>query len=489
MNTPLPRDGIRRWVPGTFPVLLLLPALPSTSLAQGVVAVGDNSFGQCNVVPAPTGLSYAGIAAGETHAAARLSDGALLAWGDNSASQCTLTSPPPGLLYVQVSAGSAPLSLVPFPPARPGWTIGLRSDGAIDAWGDTFGQGTILAPAPPQGETFEEVDAGYGYNLARLSDGTVLGWESWPQASPLVIPPLPPGMRYKQISAGGAQENAGSPAFAAGFALAVRSDGAVVAWGAGIQQLSGVLDVPPLPPGLTYVEVSAGQHHAVARLSDGSLVSWGSGPTIVPPAPVGTTYTSISAGFGHTVALLTDGSVVAWGDNSFGQCDIPPPPPGQVYVEVTAGSGFTLARHAPVCAPVSTYCTGKLNSAGCTPSISMSIAPKVGSLWGCTVATTQLVGESVGILLHSISGPAATPFHGGHLCLTPPVKRHTPRATGGHAGMCDGMLVEDLNEYIFRAYDPALVLGTQVWIQCWARDPGDVLGDSLSNAVTSTLCP
>jgi alpha-tubulin suppressor-like RCC1 family protein len=57
-----------------------------------------------------------------------------------------------------------------------------------------------------------------------------------------------------------------------GHTLAVRSDGALVAWG---YNTSGQCDLPPPQPGLTYVEIAAGGAHSVARHADGSLVAWG----------------------------------------------------------------------------------------------------------------------------------------------------------------------------------------------------------------------
>jgi hypothetical protein len=152
-----------------------------------------------------------------------------------------------------------------------------------------------------------------------------------------VAPPLPPGLTYVDIDAGGAHT------------LALRSDGQIVAWGA---NGAGACDVPPLPPGLEYVEVEAGESHSVARRSDGSVVAWGWDAfslLAVPPLPPGLTYVEVAAGSYHTVALRSDGSVVAWGQNDYRQCDVPAFLPGRTAVAVAAGSntfsfaGFSLA--------------------------------------------------------------------------------------------------------------------------------------------------
>lgn len=129
--------------------------------------------------------------------------------------------------------------------------------------------------------------------------------------------------------------------------LALRCDGTVEAWG---NNDFGQCDVPPLPAGLTYVEVSAGGARAdgydstyglsVARRSDGSVVAWGDnihGQHDVPALPAGLTYVEVAAGSLHALARRSDGSVVAWGDNTYGQRDVPALPAGLSYVQISAG--------------------------------------------------------------------------------------------------------------------------------------------------------
>ena len=109
-----------------------------------------------------------------------------------------------------------------------------------------------------------------------------------------------------------------------------------------------VVDMPALPPGLLYVEVSAGYWHSVALRSDGRVVAWGinnNGECNVPALPPGLAYVEVAAGGWHNVALRSDGSVVAWGGNTGGQCNVPALPPGLTYVEVAAGSEAAAARN------------------------------------------------------------------------------------------------------------------------------------------------
>jgi hypothetical protein len=70
---------------------------------------------------------------------------------------------------------------------------------------------------------------------------------------------------------------------AAGFfhTVARRSDGWVVAWG---NSGSGQCDLPALPPGSVYAELSAGESHSVARYGpDGTVLE------ICEPAAAGVT--------------------------------------------------------------------------------------------------------------------------------------------------------------------------------------------------------
>ncbi len=162
----------------------------------------------------------------------------------------------------------------------------------------------------------------------------------------LDVPPLPAGLTYVEIAAGSTHM------------LARRSDGSVVAWGS---NEDGQLDVPELQAGQAYVEVAAGgwhyvygeflfdYGHSVARRNDGSVVAWGLngyGQTDVPALPAGLEYVEVAAGGFHTVARRSDGSVVAWGANYYGQLDVPPLPAGLAYVQIAAGLFHTIARRS-----------------------------------------------------------------------------------------------------------------------------------------------
>src|SRR5436190_1982944 len=64
-------------------------------------------------------------------------------------------------------------------------------------------------------------------------------------------------------------------------------------------------------------------------------IAWGrnnNGQCTVPDPPAGLTYVELSGGNEHTVARLSDGTLAAWGKNTQGQCNVPPPPAGLTFV-------------------------------------------------------------------------------------------------------------------------------------------------------------
>jgi hypothetical protein len=171
--------------------------------------------------------------------------------------------------------------------------------------------------------------------------------------------------------------------------------------------------VPPLPPGLTYVEVSAGTVHALARRSDGSVVAWGQSGSLlnVPPLPAGVGYVEIAAGTVHNLARRSDGVVVAWGDNAYGQCNVPALPPGSAFAKIAAGHLKSTARidHAASALSVGSGCGGP----GPNPPTLTAGTPRIGQPVTLSLAfgTPNAAG-----FLYSSSIPAA-PMPVGSGCV------------------------------------------------------------------------
>ena len=271
-----------------------------------------------------------------------------------------------------------------------------------------------------------------------------------------------------------------------------------MAWG---DNANGQCNVPSIPIGLTYVEVSAGRAHTVARFSDGSAVAWGDnsyGQCNVPALPSGLSYIEISAGGYHTVARRSDSSVVAWGRNNFSQCNVPVLPIGSTYIEIAAGTYHNVARIEVHCPSLpSSYCTAKTNSLGCLPEISSVGSPSASAGIGFVVKGLNVLNQKPGLLLYSLSGQAAIPFQNGTLCVASPIKRTTGTNSGGNpsGADCSGRYLIDFNAFAVGALGgnphPALQTpGTDVDAQWWGRDPGFAAPNNttLTGGLHFTIC-
>lgn len=137
-----------------------------------------------------------------------------------------------------------------------------------------------------------------------------------------------------------------------------------------------------------------------------------------------------------------------------------------------------------------TYCTAKVNSAGCTPAIAFAGTPSATSGAGFTISAAQVMATSSGLLMYGKTGPAAVPFFGGLLCLAGQITRTPGQFSGGTAG-CTGALALDFNVYVAGGADPLLVGGTDVWAQYWYRDAGFAPPNNAdtTDAVAFTLWP
>ncbi len=142
----------------------------------------------------------------------------------------------------------------------------------------------------------------------------------------------------------------------------------------------------------------------------------------------------------------------------------------------------------PGAAPV-TYCTPKLSSAGCTNVIATS-SPSTAPVSGANdyaVTASNVQGFKNGLLFGGINGPAAIPFGGGTLCVSPPTKRGPLVNSGGSSTVsCDGTYSTTINDGNVIPVGLDAGAGNTAWYQYWYRDPANgagVFGTALSNAV------
>lgn len=206
----------------------------------------------------------------------------------------------------------------------------VRTDGRVFAIGL---RPPVGAPPAPAGTTYTSVRIGGNvslrYGLGLLSNGTIVGWGQ--SAYPLPLPPPAPaaGTTWVQVSAGDVH------------AVALRSDGVAVAWG---DNSAGQLNLPAVPAGVTVVQVFAGWVSTLLRLSNGRIVACGSQPLVgVPRLIPGVTYTEMWASAAFAVARRSDGVYVAWGSNTAGQLSLPSLPPGVTFATMGLGGSFGVA--------------------------------------------------------------------------------------------------------------------------------------------------
>jgi hypothetical protein len=147
-----------------------------------------------------------------------------------------------------------------------------------------------------------------------------------------------------------------------------------------------------------------------------------------------------------------------------------------------------LARYEIPCS-VASYCTPKLSSNGCVPSMLGSGVPSLSNPWAFSLLALNLEENQSGLVFFGTSGPLDVPFQGGTLCVSPPLYRLNVQNTAG-AGACTGALVYGLADLLAQPSGGALVQATYpVHLQCWFRDPPAASSTGLSDALELWPCP
>jgi leucyl aminopeptidase len=136
------------------------------------------------------------------------------------------------------------------------------------------------------------------------------------------------------------------------------------------------------------------------------------------------------------------------------------------------------------------YCTSKVNSQGCTPSVAYSGAPSLTSTSPFTISASQLINQRNGLLFYGFA-PAASSFYGGTKCVNSPLKRVVMASSGGTVGSddCSGTFAFDFNTRLRSGLDPTLSIGVDVYAQFWYRDSASTGGVGMSDALQFRVCP
>jgi len=362
--------GVRKVATGQAHALALKQ--DGTVWAWGSGIAGDGSSSETHTTPVQvSGLNdVIDVAAGFGHSLAVRSDGTVWAWGKNfegelgvppavcpgSFEPCSLTPVRSGNLsgVVAVSGGNR-------------FSLALRSDGSVWAWGDNsvyqLGDGSTSDRSQP-GQVpglsgVAAIDAGHGHGVALKStaSGTPTPTATVPRT------PTPTAIASGAWSWGG--NNLGQlgdgtntdrarpepargenglgligdlVAITAGghHTLAIGRDGTAWAWGSnGDGELGDASTTSRTAPvrvrGLTQpvVSLAGGSGFSLAVTQDGAAWAWGSsGHHLGTDSGSGSTRPArvkdldeavlVSAGFRHSLAVRRDGSVWAWGDHGYG---------------------------------------------------------------------------------------------------------------------------------------------------------------------------
>ncbi|MFA7150813.1 MAG: prepilin-type N-terminal cleavage/methylation domain-containing protein [Candidatus Paceibacterota bacterium] len=350
--------------------------------------LGDNTITNRRTpvqVKGPGGIGYflnvIKIGAGFHHSLAIKSDGTGWAWGENGGrlgdgttierhTPVRIGSPedPPVVSsrVVQISGGYE-------------HSLALKEDGTVYSWGrNHYGQlgiGTTVneySPIQVRGPAgvgyltnVENITKGGRHSLAVKDDGTVWAW-GWNNAGQLGDGTLTnryTPVQVKGVGGTGYLTNATSVAGGYSFSLALKSDGTVYAWGYNVNGQLGngtTTDSVTVPVqvkgvgGVGYLtditSITAGNYHALALKSDGTVYAWGRNYngelgdgtqtnkyTPVQVKGVGgagylTNIESFIGGASYSLALKSDGTVYSWGYNEYG----------------ALGDGTTTNKYTPV---------------------------------------------------------------------------------------------------------------------------------------------
>ena len=198
-----------------------------------------------------------------------------------------------------------------------------------------WGNGPVTNP-PAALSNAVALAAGAQHALALKSDGTVVAW-----GSSNVVTGHPPGPyvtnNYGQLDVPAGLDRVVAVACGDYHNLALREDGTVTAWG---WNSGGQTNVPMQP--INVIALAAGSAHSLALRADGTVLAWGTNSAGQVNVPLNATNAiAIAAGDAHSLCLRADGTVVAWGANSSGQCSVPANATN--IAAIAAAGGYSVA--------------------------------------------------------------------------------------------------------------------------------------------------
>ena len=242
-----------------------------------VVAVGDDSQGQCDVAG---WTSIVAVAAGDKHTIGLKSDGTVVGTGRNQDGQCEVSD---WTDIVAVAAGDS-------------HTVGLRKNGTVITAGSNNYQQCDVS----DWTGIVAVAAGAYHTVGLHADGTVVavGKTDGGQCN------VSSWTSIIAVSAGDYHT------------VGLRADGTVAASGRNNAGQSAVSEWTEI------MSVTAGAQHTVGLRTDGTVIAVGLSNSGQKNTSKWEHIVAVTAGGKHSVGLCGDGTVVAVGSNKYGQCNV-----------------------------------------------------------------------------------------------------------------------------------------------------------------------
>ncbi|MFH1228250.1 MAG: fibronectin type III domain-containing protein [Planctomycetota bacterium] len=294
---------------------------------------------------------WAQVAVGPFHTLAIKTDSSLWAWGSNGYGQLgdgtTADKNVPTRIGTETNWSA--IAAGGWNGNHDGYTIALKTDGSIWAWGDNIagqlGDGTNTDKHTPTlisatGWAGATIACGDNQTIAIKADGSLWAWGNNDN-----------GQLGDGTSGYGNLKNTPTLISATGWAgakiacaashtIAIKTDGSLWAWGVNDQYgefgdgtTNNQSHIPKLisATGWLGATIACGESHTVAIKTNGSLYAWGKNysgqlgdgsltdrytPTLI--SATGWAGAKIACGASHTIAIKTDGSLWAWGDGNGG---------------------------------------------------------------------------------------------------------------------------------------------------------------------------
>lgn len=366
----------------------LIVCSTGTGMAAGLNGngeVGDGTTTERNSPVSISGLTGIIAVSGSrgsfsfAHSLALTSDGTAWAWGYNSFGELGDNTNTNRTVPVSVTTGVTSIA------AGDSHSLFLKTDSTVWACGyagqGQLGQGNtsnLKVPTKVSGLSgVIAIAAAYEVSYALKKDGTVWSWGNNQNGE------LGDSTKTEKHTPVKVKGLSGVIAIAAGgtngygtFALALKSDGTVWAWGTnGLGQLCTGNTTPSLIPvqctSLTNVTaIAAGIDHGMALKNDGTVYTWGYGlygelgngalsfSAVTTPGKINLTgIIAIAGGERFGLAEKNDGTLWAWGRNDYGQL----------------GDGTTTQRLSPV--QITGACQMALGIKEASEKIAVSVYP------------------------------------------------------------------------------------------------------------------